>query len=255
MNPTFAFITDFGRDFAVASMEALIIKELPNARIIHLDHSIEKFCISSAAFVLQTSYKYFPHGTVFIAIIDPGVGSNRQTLCIQTEHYTFIGPNNGIFHHILQQEKPVNIWHIDETIIQPASYTFHGRDLFTPAAIKYAQNDRSWLKRADQNDLVFLNEPERPRITYIDSFGNIKTNIVITDEISSSQHVSVVINDKSYDAKFVHTFSEAPVDDLIVYLGSNNTLEVAINLGSAQQKVNARAGQLIDIHPFNKHNS
>ena len=72
MNPTFAFITDFGRDFAVASMEALIIKELPNARIIHLDHSIEKFCISSAAFVLQTSYKYFPHGTVFIAIIDPG---------------------------------------------------------------------------------------------------------------------------------------------------------------------------------------
>src|SRR5476651_2539393 len=111
MNPTFSFITYFGYDFAVASMEALVVKHIAQARVIHLDHTIEKFSILSAAFVLKNSYQYFPKGTIFIAIVDPGVGSKRQTLCIETEDYIFIGPNNGIFHYIFKQLPIKNIYH------------------------------------------------------------------------------------------------------------------------------------------------
>ena len=246
MNPTFCFITDFSHDFAVACMEALILKSLPNARIIHLDHSIEKFCLVSAAFVLNASYTYFPDNTIFIAIIDPGVGSERQTLCIETERYSFIGPNNGIFHYILENNQAAHIWHINEQVITPASYTFHGRDLFTPAAISLAQSNRDFLIPAQKEKILYLSQLQQQIITYIDSFGNIKTNIPAKQFKSSL--IMVTIGNVTHIIKFARTFSEVSEGDLVAYCGSNNTLEIAVNLGSAAKKLQARAGQLIKVN-------
>ncbi len=246
MNSTFCFITDFNHDFAVACMEGLILKSIANARIVHVDHSIEKFCVASAAFVLNSSYTYFPDNTIFIAIVDPGVGSKRETLCIETDRYQFIGPNNGIFHYILKNNPNARIWHINEEIIVATSNTFHGRDLFTPAAIHLAQNKRDFLTPALLKNIVYLPQLKDYLVIYVDSFGNVKTNVPANQNQALS-HINLIINDQSHRLPWVKTFSQAPAGQLIAYCGSNNTMEFAVNLGSAAKQLQVRPGQLIRI--------
>ena len=135
-NKTFAIITDFGFDFSVASMKALILKDFPNAQIVDIDHSIKQFSILSGAFVIHKVYKYFPDQTIFICVVDPGVGSKREPIYIDTGNYKFIGPNNGLFHYILKElGSPCKTYVIKEEFRPVKSTTFHGRDLFTPASI------------------------------------------------------------------------------------------------------------------------
>jgi S-adenosyl-L-methionine hydrolase (adenosine-forming) len=100
--PVFGLLTDFGFDFAVASMKALILKALPQAHIIDIDHSLNKFSVLSAAFILDKTHQFFPKNTHFITVVDPGVGSHRAPVCIETDSYSFFGPNNGVFHYITE---------------------------------------------------------------------------------------------------------------------------------------------------------
>ncbi len=100
--PVFALLTDFGFDFAVASMKGLILKAIPNAHIVDVDHSLKKFSTLSAAFIIDKAHQFFPINTHFITVVDPGVGSQRTPVCIETPEYTFFGPNNGIFHYLLR---------------------------------------------------------------------------------------------------------------------------------------------------------
>src|SRR3989338_1777458 len=124
----FAMITDFGFDFSVASMKALILKNFPNAQIIDVDHDIRQFSILSGAFVIDKVYKYFPNETIFICVIDPGVGSKREPICLYSENYKFIGPNNGLFHHIIyDQSTQVVPYQIKSSFRPNISNTFHGR--------------------------------------------------------------------------------------------------------------------------------
>lgn len=245
--PVFALLSDFGYDFAVATMEAIIIKALPNARVIHIDHTINKFNVVSGAFVLQQAYAHCPKGTIFIGVVDPGVGSERQAICIEHEGYTFIGPNNGLFHHILKQGN-CRVYAVDEQIIKPASYTFHGRDVFTPAAINVARKDYGFLKSMNADKIVLLENVEHSSIvTYIDSFGNVKTNIPIDNRFSNAEYITVRIDGIPYVIKFVKTFAEVQKGELLAYEGSNKTLELAVNLGSAQQDLKIFVGQEIFV--------
>lgn len=251
MIPTFALLTDFGHDFAVASMEALIYKELPHARVIHVDHSLPKFNILSASFIIDSVYNYFPHGTIFICIVDPGVGSTRKALCLIKDSYVFVGPDNGIFHTIITQV-PDKIYEIDTNIIVPSSVTFHGRDLFVPASIRFVQGDTSFLIPRKLHELVKLDVLEKNHtvITYIDSFGNIKTNIpMFSDTISS---VVIATSRKTYQVPVASAFSSVPRNTLFVYKGSNNTIEIAVNKGSANKVLHAKAGDVIQILPLSK---
>ncbi len=247
MNIFFALLTDFGYDFAVATMESLILKQLPQARVIHLDHTITKFNVVSGAFVLQQVYDYCPKNTIILGIVDPGVGSERRAICIEYDGYTFIGPNNGLFHYILKREGR-RVYSIDEHIIKPASYTFHGRDLFTPAAIKIANNQKDFLKPIAEDEIVYLHAIEnRSIVTYIDSFGNIKTNIKLDNLNQQVHHLVLEIQGVRYHTQFVKTFADVPVGQLLSYEGSNKTLELAVNLGSAQSLLHAQPGQEIAI--------
>ena len=104
-NKTFAIITDFGFDFSVASMKALILRSFSDAQIVDIDHGIKQFSILSGAFVINKVYRYFPDQTIFICVVDPGVGSKREPIYIDTGNYKFIGPNNGLFHYLLNNPK------------------------------------------------------------------------------------------------------------------------------------------------------
>ncbi len=241
----FGLLTDFGFDFAVASIKGVLLRAFPSAQVIDIDHTIEKFNVLNGAFVIEKVYRFFPEHTIFICVVDPGVGSKREVLCVEVDSYVFIGPNNGIFHFLLNN-KQAKVSAIDEKCFDIQSITFHGRDLFTPAAIRYAQGDRSFLQKIDSHDVVDLDIDENEGIiTYIDNFGNIKTNITIDNNIKPGQSLQLIINDRSYKIKYLRTFAQAKEGELLCYKGSNNTLEIAVNHGSAKDCLNVSVGTKI----------
>ncbi len=245
-NITFGLLTDFGLDFAVASIKATLLREIPHCSVIDIDHSIEKFCIVSGAFVLEKVYAYFPENSYFITVVDPGVGTERNGLVVKLGSYTFIGPNNGLFHYILKQEG-VKVFKINEACFPEKSNTFHGRDIFTPIAIQLAQNNTNALLPIDKKDITLCDSLETQKIiTYIDSFGNIKTNIQV-DPTWFDRLIHLKIDDKSLEVPFVITFDKVKQGQLLCYKGSNNTLEIAVNQGSARDYLKVSAGKEIFV--------
>lgn len=244
--PVIGLLTDFGFDFAVASIKGVILRSFRNAQVIDIDHTIEKFSIRSAAFVIEKVYNFFPTGTFFICVVDPGVGSKRAVLCVEYQGYTFIGPDNGIFAPLLRLPDSI-AYTIDSTYFTNASNTFHGRDIFAPATVELLKENRSFLTN------VFKNEVIIPAYTsdiaaYIDSFGNIKTTIPVNSTWQLGSKKTLMINDNKWNIPFVNTFSDiVKPHSLLCYTGSNNTLEIAVNGGSAQKTLNINVGTPLSI--------
>jgi S-adenosyl-L-methionine hydrolase (adenosine-forming) len=244
---TFGLLTDFGFDFSIASMKALLRREIPDCSIIDIDHSLEKFSILSGAFVIEKVYRYFPEESYIIAIVDPGVGTERDGIVVKLNSYTFVGPNNGLFHYILKQ-RGVQVFKINEKCFPQSSNTFHGRDIFTPMAIQLAQGITNAILPLGQKNIKFCDTLESKKvITYIDSFGNIKTNIVCDETWLSNSTVTLKIKEKEFKVPFVTTFDEVDSGQLLCYKGSNKTLELAVNQGSARDYLQASVGNVIDI--------
>lgn len=246
----FAMITDFGFDFSVASMKGLILKNFPNAQIVDIDHSIKQFSILSGAFIIDKIYNYFPDKTIFICVVDPGVGSKREPIFLDTGNYKFIGPNNGLFHYILNDPGiSYKSYAIKEEFRSVRSITFHGRDLFTPAAIEIAKDNFDIVEPIDRDKLVFIPilKSEAPVITYIDGFGNIKTNIPFGNDFKKKDFLRVNVNNAIRLIKVANTFSEVAIGELLCYRGSNNTLEIAANLASAENALKVKVGDHITI--------
>ena len=131
------FLTDFGsRDYFVASMKGVILNINPQAHLIDLSHDVRPHDIFQAAYLLKSCYRYFPDGTVHVAVVDPGVGSSRRPLPVSTSRYFFVGPDNGLFTYIFDEETGVEVRHIEnrQYRLDSEGATFHGRDLFAPAA-------------------------------------------------------------------------------------------------------------------------
>lgn len=250
MKNFFALLTDFGFDFAVASIKGVLFKAFPDAQIVDVDHSIEKFNLINAAFVIEKIYRFLPENTILLCVVDPGVGSERDILCVELGSYRFIGPNNGIFHYLLQKDN-VKIYKIQQECFNSESVTFHGRDIFAPAAISLAQGDVSILTPILRDEIVQLHnlgdQINNGIITYIDSFGNIKTNISVTEDLAAKDKVKLLVNYQAYDVKFTRTFADVQSGELLCYKGSNATLEIAVNLGSAKEKLNANIGTTVSL--------
>lgn len=251
MKKIFGLLTDFGFDFAVASIKGVLLQAFPDAQIIDIDHSIEKFNILNAAFVIEKIHIFFPQETIFLCVVDPGVGTERDLLCVTIGQQRFIGPNNGIFHYLFDGQG-AKIDKIEQKYFVPKSVTFHGRDIFAPAAIRLAQGDYSILSFMQKHQLVRLHnlgdQISSGVITYIDSFGNIKTNLVVQDNFVPGQQLMLSLCQSSYQATFTYTFLDVQAHELLCYKGSNGTLEIAINLGSAKNALNAHVGDSIQLN-------
>jgi len=257
-------ITDFGTkgQHYISSMKGVILKINPEINIIDISHNITPFSIIEAAYVIKTIYKYYPKETVFITVVDPGVGSSRAILGIETiDDYYFVGPNNGIFLNVFpitQISKCIDITNA-EYFNNPVSNTFHGRDIMAPVGAHIANGvDLSAFGiEFDLNKIVqypiehkrISDKEVRCTIQYVDNFGNITTNIEASS-IPLKEGVMVKIklkNKTEISGKFVNFFEEGTVNTFLFLVGSSGYLEISKNQGDAAVDLNLRVGDIITI--------
>jgi S-adenosylmethionine hydrolase len=254
------FLTDFGSNNSyVAQMKGTALS-LTDANIVDITHNISPHNISEGACVLLTSVPYFPAGTVHVAVVDPGVGTNRRGLVITTRTQILIGPDNGL---LIPAAKHLGYFTVYEIVnpklmLSPISSTFHGRDIFTPVAAHILNGvsfDQIGPIINDFTDLDFgkfeiSDKTVTGKIIFVDNFGNIITNIDgnhLKKVISYGEKIIVLIGDKQYTIPFVKSYSFVKKGELVAIIGSNNFFEIAINEGNAAKKIGIKQDDVIKI--------
>jgi len=266
-----ALITDFGPrgSHYVASMKGVILNINPHVSIVDVSHDVSSFSIVETAYLIKSSYKHFPKNTVFIVVVDPGVGGLREILAIKSRsHHFFIGPNNGIFANIMKLDKILTCVEVknEKYFNHPVSNIFHGRDIMSPVAahVTNGVNLNDLGPSFDIRDIKSfpiiykLNEDKKrieATIQFIDSFGNVTTNIPIKSSfikgtnlsIVSGTNIKVQIKSQNYEGKFTTHYSTEPKGALLFLLGSSGFLEISKNQASAAEDIDFKVGDIITV--------
>lgn len=245
--------TDFGGHY-VGIMKGVIRGIAPGTEVIDLSHEISAFDTRSAAFVLLSSYKYFPEGTVHVAVVDPGVGSGRRALAIRSQRYVFIGPDNGVLAPAAEDDGVIGAYEITnrEFMLPEVSGTFHGRDIFAPAAARIALGRRPEEAGQEVGDwarLAFWRAVSGGHadceVVFADRFGNLTLSIR-GSELDLKGEVQVEFWGRSYSASRAGTFSELK-GGLGLVVGSAGFYELVVDRGSARALVGASPGDRIRL--------
>ncbi|MGJ3242647.1 MAG: SAM hydrolase/SAM-dependent halogenase family protein [Opitutales bacterium] len=238
-----ALLTDFGTtDWYVGVMKGVIAGIAPEAACHDLTHALPQGDIRSARFALRQSLPWFPEGTVFLVVVDPGVGTHRRPLAVALGGHYLVGPDNGLFPE-LTGEKPVFREITHPTCRFPEmSRTFHGRDLFAPTAARLAAGLAFAETGPEINDPVTLPEDTggTPFIQYIDRFGNAITTL----PAAAAEPVSAVwINGKRIP--FADTYGDVEPGAALLTVGSTGFLEIAVRNGSAADWLDLKVGDTV----------
>jgi len=266
MKRIIALMTDYGyRDPYVGVLKGVIKSINPEVEVIDLTHGIERQNILEAAIILAVSAKYFPQGTVFVVVVDPGVGSARRALVIETTHYILVGPDNGCLTLLAEQDGVKRVFDISNTKykLPVVSQTFHGRDIFAPVAAWISRgvpledigveiSYESVIKIVVEKPIVDLEDKcIIGRVLYIDIFGNIMTNITEKElslmGVQLGSKLNVLVNSKRAVCTYEISFSRVPIGEYACYLNSWGYLEVAVNMGSAVEKLGISRGDVIEF--------
>jgi len=255
--------TDFGtRDAYVAEMKGVMLEIAAAAgRPVHLvdvTHEVERHDVTEAALALDAAAPHFPPGTVHLAVVDPGVGTDRRELVVQTERAVFVGPDNGVFTPFLDGSTAWRAWELraPEYRLPSVSRTFHGRDIFSPVAAHLAGGvDLGKLGPAlDPAGLERLEVPQpsigetriRATVLYIDRFGNVQLNVradqLAQVGIEPGARVEVEAGFERYFASAARTFADARIGDIVLYEDAYANIALAINRGDAARMFSVRVG-------------
>lgn len=250
-----ALLTDFGtKDFFAGAMKGVILNINENAQIVDITQEIEPQNIRSASFTLRACYKNFPLKTIFVAVVDPGVGSKRRAILVETTDYFFIAPDNGLLSFIFNESNDFIVYEItnENFFNQPVSRTFHGRDIFAPCAAHLSKGvlpdefgkvisdfvvDKETKPRKINNKII------EAEIIYADRFGNLITNLTEKD---LPEKFYLEISDRKIK-KIQNYFSEAGIDEIFMIFGSAGFLEIAANKNSAKKILNAGISDKIKV--------
>jgi S-adenosylmethionine hydrolase len=249
--------TDFGtRDAYVGTMKGVILRIAPEAAIVDLTHEVEKQDITEAALVLKTSHAFFPDGAIHLAVVDPGVGGTRRPIVLRAHRQLFVGPDNGIFSFLVG--KGYEAWLLEAKAfrLDIVSDTFHGRDIFAPAAAHLARGTDPSAFGPAVRDLVEVTARQsvelagaiRGEVVHVDSFGNLITNI-------SREQLATLCGERlprievsgRVLAGLERSYSDVPRGHLVAVIGSIGFLEVAVRDGSAQRKLGVGRGDPIVV--------
>ena len=239
-------LTDFGtQDAYVGAMKGVILRHCPRAVIIDITHEVHPFAVIQGAFLLDSAWSLFPAGTVHLAVVDPGVGGPRQAIAMSGGEQFFVGPDNGLFTYVLERITPHAV---ALPVPASASATFHGRDVFAPAAAQLAAGtplERLGAALKSPTTLgdawaTRVGEGWRANILHGDRFGNIVTNI-------PASNVARIRTVNGVAVRSVRTYADAAAGEMVVLAGSASRVEVAIREGSAADRLHARPGDAIIV--------
>lgn len=253
--------TDFGlRDPYVAEMKAVILSINPNVTIVDITHQIEKFNIRMGAYVLAVATPYFPKGTIHVAVIDPGVGTKRQAILVQTENYYFIGPDNGVLMLAAKRQGIEHVYRIENPrfMLPRVSDTFHGRDVFVPVAAHLAKGVSPAKFGSEIRKVVvpmFAKLRERKNmligeIIHVDNFGNVVTNFdeKELERLKVKETVSVKLKNVRLRLRLCRTYADVKAQEPLAIMGSHNFLEISVNQGNAAEKFGIKVGDKITLY-------
>jgi S-adenosylmethionine hydrolase len=251
-------LTDFGlRDHFVGVMKGVIAAIAPRARVIDISHEIEAHRVGPARFLLAQSWPHFPKGTIHVAVVDPGVGSERRAILVEAAGHCFVGPDNGLFTDVLVLPKARAREITNRELMRAeVSATFHGRDLFAPVAAHLAAGVRPAQVGRRIDDAFRLGGGKVVRtgrrywsgeVAYIDRFGNLITNIETRDfpDLAARRFV-LRVGMIEIDHLSPHYASGAPGEP-IALIGSAGTVEIAVNQGSAAKRLGIEIGAPVEL--------
>jgi S-adenosyl-L-methionine hydrolase (adenosine-forming) len=251
--------SDFGlKDPYVAEMKGAILTINPNATIIDITHEVEKFNIRMGAFMLASAAPYFPKGTVHLAVVDPGVGTNRRAILVQTGQSFYVGPDNGVLMLAAQNmgiEQAYEL--INPKFMRPeVSSTFHGRDIFAPAAAYLDEGVKPSgfgpeITNAVMPEFASLkssNGTLTGEVLHVDDFGNIITNIS-RKEIAKAKTINIKLKNFSLKLSLGKIYAQTKPQEAIALIGSHGFLEIALNQGSAAERFHIAAEDNIEVTP------
>jgi len=257
--PVIALLTDFGtRDHYAGTMKGVALSICPEAAFVDITHDIAPHDVLGGALELAASYKYFPAGTIFLVVVDPGVGSSRRPLAAEAGSYRFVGPDNGVLTLAFKDAVPKRVVELTERrYARPTvSRTFEGRDRFAPAAAWLAKGiDLSGLGRSLTSwHTLSLPEPVVTEgqilgeVLRVDRFGNLVTNVDrrTFERFAGAGPIEIVAGSRSVDA-VVATYAEAQTMAVCALFGSSDHLEVAVNGGSAAEQLALGRGARVTI--------
>ncbi|HAV61720.1 MAG TPA: hypothetical protein DCY13_05065 [Verrucomicrobiales bacterium] len=247
--------TDFGlADWFVGTMKGVIFKLAPSATVVDLTHGIAPGDIHGGAFALAAAARYYPAGTIHVAVVDPGVGGDRHPVVVETENHLFVGPDNGIFSFVLRGERLRSIHRLEnpEFRLAEISRTFHGRDIFAPAAAHLSRGVPPGRFGVRLHDLVRLPWPDpvaiksglRGEIVHVDHFGNAITNLGGT-RVLESRATGVRIG--AHRVPLAQSYNAVKPGRPVAVIGSSGLLEIAVNVGSAAKKLSLKRGSKLTL--------
>lgn len=219
----------------------------PTATLVDLSHQVPVFGVKTGAFYLGKSWKYFPDGTIHLAVVDPGVGTNRRALVLHRQGHFFVGPDNGLFSGIMERAEAFSI-RTQDVVSSPISNTFHGRDLFAPVAgmLARGRSHHDFCEEIPMDSLVTCplshsielgSDESLGEVLFVDHFGNLVTNIEANSLPSTSK-----LFFKGEELPMVRTYAEAKPGCPCFLVNSFGMLEIALPMGSAADFLSGEAG-------------
>lgn len=276
--PIVTLLTDFGEnDSYVGAMKGVLLSIVPNAKLVDISHQVGPQDVQQAAGILSAVYKYYPPHTVHLVVVDPGVGTSRRPIALQTGRGRFVAPDNGVLTHILRKAESwqaVALENPDYWLPDP-SQTFHGRDIFSPVAAHLAAGVPLSDLGPAVDDLVTIQIPPLARVpggvkgevVRIDHFGNVLTNIQSLTWVEDTTlefkppderlTLPEPIRFASGEARVTfswrtlegirRTYGEAHTGDTLALVGSAGELEISVNQGNAADKLAIQVGDPVTL--------
>jgi S-adenosylmethionine hydrolase len=252
-------MTDFGgRDHYVGAMKGVALGICPDATLVDISHEVPPHDVMAAALELAASYRYFPAGTIFLVVVDPGVGSSRRGLAADAGEYKFVAPDNGVLTLVFDEHPPRRLVELSERrYARPTvSRTFEGRDRFAPAAAWLAKGvELTALGRPASNvqrlDIPRIRESAGGidgEVVRVDRFGNLITNVDrrTFEKMAAGGGLSIHVGTQQI-LKVVSTYADVSSGELCALVGSTDHLEIAANGASAAAQMGASRGTPVQV--------
>jgi S-adenosylmethionine hydrolase len=256
--PIIAFLTDFGtRDHYVGVMKGVALGICPDAALVDINHEVPPQDVLTGALELAAAYKYFPVGTVFLVVIDPGVGSARRGIAADSGSYRFVAPDNGVLTLALRETPSARVVELSERAYQrpTVSRTFEGRDRFAPAAAWLARGTELTALGREVGEWLELTAPSPVieetqlvgEVLRVDRFGNLVTNLnrATLERYAGDKAIQIVAGRVAMGT--VVTYTDVEVGSPCALIGSTDYLEIAVNGGSAAERLGLGRGDPVRV--------